>query len=90
MTIWRVGDLKLTRNSQKLVVASQDGVYIFVYSTYKNQDNNEPIQKFCRHSKPTTFYHPIEIVEIDADDENFKLEFIVVSSSTGAAYLFKM
>ena len=91
MTVWRVADLKLTRNCQKLVVASLDGVYIFIYSTYKNlDDNNHPIQKFCRHSKPSTFYHPIEIVEIDADDLNFKLELIIVSSSCGAAYIFKM
>lgn len=43
---WQVGNIIFTKYSQRLIVQSSDGQYIFVYSLTNKTSLNNPIQKF--------------------------------------------
>lgn len=62
-TKWPVGDLKLDSTGTKLVVASHDFRYMFVYSLISHKKRCEPVQQFLISTEKTSSFMPIQIVD---------------------------
>ena len=77
----------MNQSGNKLIVLSQDGIYINIYSVLNYANNHLPVQKICRGSRAIKMYQEIDIIHLDTDQ---KLEVIIASGSNDEIQLFRI
>lgn len=56
---WSIQEFKLNKTATQLVVLSQDGMYLFVYSLLDFKGNEKPLQKFYFEKRPCFLMHSL-------------------------------
>lgn len=64
---WPIQQFKMDKDGNKIVMLSQDGMYVFVYSLLEFKGSEKPIQRFYFEKKPCSQMYQMEII-------NFKIE----------------
>jgi hypothetical protein len=99
---WPIAQLKFDKKGKKIIVLSQDGKFIFVYTTINFPGRDKPIQQFFLDKNPMTLSMVIEVIHWKFENEALlakrqirsffepDIQILLVTSTSGKVQMLRL